>query len=630
MLRSLGWRIGWPIVVSILMTASAMAHDRVIHTEALERAAHLIRVKDTLDRITLYLTDRHLRTMRRIRGSLHDQGAAATVQALGDTARSYVDEMARYLDEADRVVAAVAGSGNETRLRQQLTHIHEQTRELAAALDLLAEAALAAEDDAILGAVLALDRADDGVQAGLQVARGLARRSGAVDYPPRWSVWWTLLCVWLAMAAFLVARPIFRISRAARGHFATDGQGSREELALTQRLEAAQRAQTDLTERLERTIQKADRSVQSARRAEQELGLLKIYNENLVNSLRSAIVVTDAAGRITGFNRQARALLLFHEELLGTEIAESPLVRALTARGIKADEDLARAVDAREVLRFEGVPFADHERELLLDMTIAPYLDEGGAARGLLWVSDDVTDAVRIKNQLLGAEHMATVGRLSAQVAHEIRNPLSAIGLNAELLEEEFAAALKKGAKRDEALELLRGIGMEIERLTQVTESYLQLARMPRPDCRETDVNQMVRDLLTMLGQELQSRDIDVGMDFATPAPRAWVDPGQLRQAMLNIVRNSRDAMPKGGNLKVSTSRSDGLCAVEFIDSGIGISAESLPRVFEPFYTTKPDGTGLGLSLTDQILNENGGRISIEPAAPQGTKVVLHLPSVSP
>ncbi|MEO1174256.1 MAG: ATP-binding protein, partial [Myxococcota bacterium] len=307
-------------------------------------------------------------------------------------------------------------------------------------------------------------------------------------------------------------------------------------------------------------------------------------------------------------------------ELMGPELRSNlrrhPIGSSLDAGVRDFDAALERALEDGGALRAAALPYPG---DRLVDIAIAPYLDERGAARGLLWVVDDVTENVETKNRLLAAERLAAVGRLSAQVAHEIRNPLSAIGLNAELLEDELG-------NEAEARALLRAIAGEIERLTEVTEGYLQLTRNPEPHATLTDVNASVRDLLSMLGPELRTHAITIRVELDDRTTHAWVDPGQLRQALLNVLRNAREAMPQGGEIAIRTGQDGALVFIEVNDSGPGVPASDRKRVFEPFYTTKPEGTGLGLSLTQQILREQHGDIELNDAPNGGTQVRLYLP----
>lgn len=459
----------------------------------------------------------------------------------------------------------------------------------------------------------------------------LATQPG-LPVPP--GLWWGFF-VWVAIALVLAHQPLWRLHRmlspTPHRRQELDPQAQRtsvfaspEERAVMASVQKTLSEQDDLEARLDERSRDVERAVATARRTEHELALLKLYNEHLVNSLRSAIVVTDGTGHITAANRAARSLLHITPEHVGAPIQQHPLFAALNTRMRDPWTHIEKAKEAILPLRFDGLPFGPvntpsstphiNQQALLFDIAIVPYQDESGRARGLLWVIDDMTDAVRTKNQLLGAERLAAIGRLSSQVAHEIRNPLSAIALNAELLEDEFTSDLGE-PHRTEAIQLLRAIAQEIERLTDITEGYLQLARLPRPQFRQADLNQVVADLFSMLAEEMKSHGVHVHMQLATPAPTAWADPGQLRQALLNIVRNSREAMTHGGELTVRTySQDHDHACIQIQDTGPGIPASLRPRVFEPFFSTKPDGTGLGLSLTQQMIAEHGGSIHIDGA----------------
>jgi two-component system NtrC family sensor kinase len=228
---------------------------------------------------------------------------------------------------------------------------------------------------------------------------------------------------------------------------------------------------------------------------------------------------------------------------------------------------------------------------------------------------------------LLRAEQLAAVGRISAQVAHEVRNPLSSIGLNVELLEEALGRA-HFGAPEEasEARELLAAVTREVDRLTDVTERYLRMARLPVPSLAAEDLNGVLTEVLHFSGQELERSGVRVERRLAEGLPRALVDEGQLRQVFLNLVRNSREAMPEGGVLTVETRAVAEGVEVRFSDTGVGISEEVRERLFEPFFTTKGNGTGLGLAVSRQILQAHTGSIRCEARPGGGTTFVLSLP----
>jgi len=232
---------------------------------------------------------------------------------------------------------------------------------------------------------------------------------------------------------------------------------------------------------------------------------------------------------------------------------------------------------------------------------------------------------------LLRAEQLAAVGRISAQVAHEVRNPLSSINLNVELLEDALSqATFASDDSRREARELVQAVTREVDRLTGVTERYLGMARMPAPELEPEDLHRMLEGVLDFAREELQRAGVTVVRELADQAPVVLADEGQLRQVFLNLLRNAREAMPKGGVLTVSTSATPGGVELRFADTGIGMDETARASVFEPFFTTKQGGTGLGLAVSRQILLAHGGSIRCEAREGGGTLFVLGLPRLGP
>jgi two-component system, NtrC family, sensor kinase len=227
------------------------------------------------------------------------------------------------------------------------------------------------------------------------------------------------------------------------------------------------------------------------------------------------------------------------------------------------------------------------------------------------------------ERELVRSERLAAVGKMAAVITHEVRNPLSSIGLNTELLEEELDG-------QDEAIALCKAIHKEVDRLTAITEEYLRFARLPRPKLERERVNTIVTGLLEFQREDLALRGVTVELSLGEDLPDVWADESQLRQALLNLVRNAADAMPAGGALAVTTRRVDTGLEVIVTDSGPGIATDVLPRIFEPFFSTKEGGTGLGLALTQQIIHEHGGRIAVDSGPGRGTTFVVRLPGEPP
>ncbi len=231
---------------------------------------------------------------------------------------------------------------------------------------------------------------------------------------------------------------------------------------------------------------------------------------------------------------------------------------------------------------------------------------------------------------LLRAEKLAAVGRVSAQVAHEVRNPLSSIGLNVELLEEAMERArFDDATDASESKDILRSITREVDRLTEITDDYLRMARLPEPQLQAESLNDVVAEVLDFSQPELQGANVVVERTLADRLPPALMDEGQLRQVFLNLIRNSREAMPEGGLLRVLTRAADqSELEVVFEDTGGGMSEEVQARIFEPFFTTKTGGTGLGLAISRQILHAHGGELLCQ-SSPSGTTFTVRLGAVA-
>lgn len=234
----------------------------------------------------------------------------------------------------------------------------------------------------------------------------------------------------------------------------------------------------------------------------------------------------------------------------------------------------------------------------------------------------------KARRELVHAERLATIGKMAAHITHEIRNPLSSIGLNVELLEEEVAAASASG----EAPQLLSAIKQEVERLSRISEQYLSVARRPRPRLMPERAGDLVRELVAFVRPELDRAGVSIQVrcegDTDDEIP---LDESQIRQALLNLIRNAREATPKGGHIDIFVERppSSNTVTLRVEDTGIGIPEEARASIFDPFFTTKQRGTGLGLAVTRDIIEAHGGSIACEPRPQGGTRFTISLPARS-
>jgi two-component system NtrC family sensor kinase len=226
--------------------------------------------------------------------------------------------------------------------------------------------------------------------------------------------------------------------------------------------------------------------------------------------------------------------------------------------------------------------------------------------------------------KLVQSERLAAIGRMAAHVTHEVRNPLSSIGLNVELLEEELAQS------GSETRELLKAIHREIDSLTAVTEEYLRLARLPNPRLEPEHLGDIVQSTAQFLGPELERSGVRLMVTVEEGLPMVALDENQLRQVLLNLIKNAREAMPEGGQVQVAVSARDGGVVVSVADDGPGMDEAQRERIFDLFYTTKKLGTGLGLPLSQQIVIAHRGQIRCHSAPGEGARFELWFPAHEP
>jgi two-component system, NtrC family, sensor kinase len=226
------------------------------------------------------------------------------------------------------------------------------------------------------------------------------------------------------------------------------------------------------------------------------------------------------------------------------------------------------------------------------------------------------------ERELVRSERLAAVGKMAAMITHEVRNPLSSIGLNTELLEDEVE-------NNDEARKLVRAIHHEVDRLTQITEEYLSFARLPKPKTAPEAVNTLVGDLAAFVRADLAAKQVKLDVNLASGDPIALVDAAQIRQCLINLVRNATEAVAGqgGGTVTLRTRRAADRVLIEVEDDGTGIAPDVLPRLFDPFFSTKDGGNGLGLALTQQIVKDHGGDLAVQSTLGRGTTFTVSVPA---
>jgi two-component system, NtrC family, sensor kinase len=350
-----------------------------------------------------------------------------------------------------------------------------------------------------------------------------------------------------------------------------------------------------------------------------EIERLSQFNDRVVESLSDGLVVVDFEDRVLRWNRRMEELTgLDRGRALGRRIGTvfpRPFVEMLHSAWREAPGGRA----------FYRVPidFGDPKRTLMFNVTIAPFQIVDAAHAGWMLVLEDVTERANLEEQLRLSEKMAAIGLLAAGVAHEVNTPLTGISSFTQML-------LERSEPDDPRTQLLEKIERQTFRAAKIVSSLLNLARPSGGETGPIDLHAVVGDVLSLLEHQFKLSKIQVRKELA---PSGLIVRGveyKLQQVFLNLFLNARDAMPKGGWLSVSTSAVAGSAVVEVSDTGVGIPSEHLARIYDPFFTTKPEGggTGLGLSVTYGIVQEHGGSLSCESAAGQGTRFRLVLPLV--
>jgi signal transduction histidine kinase len=282
-------------------------------------------------------------------------------------------------------------------------------------------------------------------------------------------------------------------------------------------------------------------------------------------------------------------------------------------------------------LSLEGLRSAERRALTRVLVSVPATLGLGGLVLAFLTLRREHgalrEEHARAQEALRRRDRLAAMGELASTVAHEVRNPLNAIGMSVQRLRREFtdaAPGLPPDA-RTEQEELLDVLGSETRRIDRIVQQFLEFARPPRLAPREVDVASLLNEV--RLGAEAFAQARNVGLDAAADgAGTAWVDPEQMKQALDNLVRNAIEASPAGGDVAIRAARDDRGHRIVVADSGPGIAPEHLSKIFDLYFTTKADGTGVGLAVTHQIIDAHGGTIEVDSAPGRGTRIVVALP----
>jgi two-component system, sporulation sensor kinase E len=377
-------------------------------------------------------------------------------------------------------------------------------------------------------------------------------------------------------------------------------------------------------------------------RLAQEKGFL----ETVFNAIQEGVIVTDSKGRITYLNDAACELFgLAAGDAIGKRLDER--VRGLDWESLTqstgpVSRDMEIFYPANRFINFYIVPLMIEHRET---GAIAGVADSGhrsqsrvsgttpgvtdpryGEQVGHAMILRDITESRRSAQQTIESERLNALTLLAAGVAHEIGNPLNSLHIHLQLMERKVRE-LNDNAKTElqESIDVARS---EVSRLDSIVTQFLRAIRPSQPQLQPENINAIIEETMRFFTPEIHDRDVVVEQELRSDLPLLQLDRDQMKQAFYNVIKNSLEAMKRHGILRIRSDRDDTHVLISFIDTGGGMSAENLSRVFEPYFTTKPSGTGLGLLIVRRIVRDHGGELSIESSQGKGLTLTIRLPHI--
>ncbi len=348
-----------------------------------------------------------------------------------------------------------------------------------------------------------------------------------------------------------------------------------------------------------------------------EFERLKEFNENIVESINVGIFAIDLEDRIESWNAQMEAMYAMSR----AEAIGQPLGTVFPSEFIEAIERFRNDPGVHHFYKFRLTTRAGEQRTA--NIAIAPLLSRDFVPVGRIVLVDDITERVTLESQLAQADKLSSIGLLAAGVAHEINTPLAVISSYAQMLAKQLRGDARLGPVLDK-------ITQQSFRAAEIANGLLNFSRTSTTEFRSTDLNQVIRDTISLLEHQFKTAQIILDLDLIGELPPIYGNPGKLQQVFLNLLLNAKEAMPGGGRLRVATVANSHVEAL-VTDSGAGIAPEHLKRIYDPFFTTKnrpgdKRGTGLGLSVSYGIIQEHAGKIHVESAIGSGTTFHLEFP----
>ena len=417
-----------------------------------------------------------------------------------------------------------------------------------------------------------------------------------------------------ALSAWLLSRGISRpLRQLTEGASRLAAGDTHERVTVVSSNEIGELANTFnfMADELELRKQNLLSTLDELRRSRLEIMDERNFKANILESISSAIVTFSPEGLLTSINGTGLAFL-------GSEIAqEMHFMEVFNDWGDLA-EHIAHTLNTRTGYGRSSLVIDRGTGMTYFDVGLFPIGND--AEKGLTVTMRNETEKEKLREEMIRLDRLASLGKLSAGIAHEVRNPLTGISLLLDDLHDRASSASEDQVMIKKAL-------TEIERVERLISALLNYSSPVRADFREGDLNSIAHDTVLLLRRPCERQRVSLTLEQGE-VPLFKFDPEKIKQALLNIVRNAQEAMPEGGQIVINTSVKGDYASVVISDSGHGISPEDLPLIFEPFFTRKGAGTGLGLSITQRIVEEHHGLIRVESSHYHGTCFTIELPLI--
>jgi two-component system, NtrC family, sensor histidine kinase HydH len=354
---------------------------------------------------------------------------------------------------------------------------------------------------------------------------------------------------------------------------------------------------------------------QAYRSTRTSLTRIKAFSDNVVEKMPVGLVALDGNGRIISFNQTAEATLrLTSDQAIGRPASEVLPRQVLNM--VATLKDSTRTAVAKEF----DCSFSDG-RVIPLDVTLSSLKGEDGTVWGTIILCRDLTEVQTLKREVETSRRLASLGRLAAGVAHEIRNPLSSIKGFATYFKERY----RDNPDDQKTSEIMI---QEVDRLNRVITQLLEFARPPVIQKTRASLQSLIQHSLKMIERQASAKQIQILSHLPPESKEVDLDPDGINQVLLNLYLNAIEAMDQGGTLSVSLSMDEGSpwVKIRVADTGTGINEEDLEHIFDPYFTTKQTGTGLGLAIVHKIIEAHGGEVRAESEIGRGTSVSVLLP----